>query len=49
MKHAKFITLWTTKKIYEQSHFTVLFIISYVAACTFTPMFSKSVLAHAGI
>ena len=49
MKHAKFVTLWTTKKIYEQSHFTVLFIISYVAACTFTPMFSKSVLAHAGI
>ena len=46
MKHAKFVTLWTKKYIYEQSHFTVLFIISYVAACTFTPISSNSFLPH---
>ena len=48
MKHAKFITLWT-KKIYDQSHFKVLFIISYVALRTFTHICSKPVLTHAGI
>ena len=49
MKHAKFVTLWSKKYIYEQSHFTVLFIISYVADCTFTHISTKPVLTHAGL